>query len=276
MQYQQHRSSSSLGLSVPLYSPTPLQPVHPTPFYIDDILGRNSSFNGTSAFPAATLPSPNSSFTSLFATYRTPIYEPTPIHPAFTHPGAAALAASYGAGTYTPPLYPFSRPLSDFTHALIRHDSLGKPLLWSPFIQRPLHKRKGGQVRFSNDQTIELEKKFETQKYLSPPERKRLAKLLQLSERQVKTWFQNRRAKWRRLKQENPQGNNKDETESLENICEKSQERCLSAEQKSRESSLEDPTSSPISQENLDSEVSDDSEQEVDIEGDKGYYNCAH
>lgn len=62
----------------------------------------------------------------------------------------------------------------------------GKPLLWSPFIQRPLHKRKGGQVRFSNDQTIELEKKFETQKYLSPPERKRLAKMLQLSERQVR------------------------------------------------------------------------------------------
>lgn len=53
-------------------------------------------------------------------------------------------------------------------------------------MQRPLHKRKGGQVRFSNDQTIELEKKFETQKYLSPPERKRLAKVLQLSERQVR------------------------------------------------------------------------------------------
>ena len=57
--------------------------------------------------------------------------------------------------------------------------------LWNPFIQRPLHKRKGGQVRFSNDQTLELEKKFENQKYLSPPERKKLAKLLQLSERQV-------------------------------------------------------------------------------------------
>ena len=65
--------------------------------------------------------------------------------------------------------------------------SAGKPLLWPPFVQRPLHKRKGGQVRFSNDQTIELEKKFETQKYLSPPERKRLAKMLQLSERQVTT-----------------------------------------------------------------------------------------
>ncbi|KAH9487647.1 hypothetical protein Btru_070246 [Bulinus truncatus] len=76
--------------------------------------------------------------------------------------------------------------------------------IWNPFLQRPLHKRKGGQVRFSNDQTVELEKKFEGHKYLSPPERKKLAKSLQLTERQVKTWFQNRRAKWRRLKQESP------------------------------------------------------------------------
>lgn len=71
-------------------------------------------------------------------------------------------------------------------HQLSLVISKGKPLLWTPLIQRPLHKRKGGQVRFSNDQTIELEKKFETQKYLSPPERKRLAKMLQLSERQVR------------------------------------------------------------------------------------------
>ncbi|GAU94059.1 hypothetical protein RvY_05900 [Ramazzottius varieornatus] len=65
---------------------------------------------------------------------------------------------------------------------------------------RPIHKRKGGQVRFSNDQTIDLEKKFKSQKYLTPAERKKLAKTLTLSERQIKTWFQNRRAKWRRLK----------------------------------------------------------------------------
>lgn len=79
-------------------------------------------------------------------------------------------------------------------------------------MQRPLHKRKGGQVRFSNDQTVELEKKFESHKYLSPPERKRLAKTLQLTERQVKTWFQNRRAKWRRLKQESPTGEKQGES----------------------------------------------------------------
>ncbi|XP_030019010.1 hematopoietically-expressed homeobox protein hhex [Sphaeramia orbicularis] len=219
-------------MSVPLYAPTPLQPAHLTPFYIDDILGRTGTSTGTTTsssssssssscstpvIPTPTLPSPNSSFSSFISPYRAPIYEPTPIHPALSPhaAAAAALTASYASGgAYAGSMYPFHpqhhRSMGDYTQALLRYDPLGKPLLWSPFIQRPLHKRKGGQVRFSNDQTIELEKKFETQKYLSPPERKRLAKMLQLSERQVKTWFQNRRAKWRRLKQENPQVSKRD------------------------------------------------------------------
>lgn len=224
--------------------------------------------------PPPTLPSPNSSFTSLVSPYRTPIYEPTPIHPAFSH----HLAATYGTGAYAGPLYSFPRAVGDYAHALIRQDPLGKPLLWSPFIQRPLHKRKGGQVRFSNDQTIELEKKFETQKYLSPPERKRLAKMLQLSERQVKTWFQNRRAKWRRLKQENPQATKKEEVEGADSHSDQRPENCPTPEQKGKEVSLDGSqyTPSPASQEDLESDVSEDSDQEVDIEGDKGYYNPTH
>uniref|UniRef100_A0A8C5PDE4 Hematopoietically-expressed homeobox protein HHEX n=1 Tax=Leptobrachium leishanense TaxID=445787 RepID=A0A8C5PDE4_9ANUR len=276
-----HPGHSAMSLGLPLYAPSPLQPVHPTPFYIEDILGRNAVPHGSPAMPGATaptLPSPNSSFTSFITSYKAPVYEPTPIHPAFTHP-AAALAASYGAGGFPGHLYPFSaRPLGEYSHALIRHDPMGKPLLWSPFIQRPLHKRKGGQVRFSNDQTIELEKKFETQKYLSPPERKRLAKMLQLSERQVKTWFQNRRAKWRRLKQENPQGNKREETESLENCCEEGPKICADTEHPNKESSIDGSqcSPSPTSQENLDSDISDDSDQELDIEGDKGFHKCSY
>lgn len=119
MQYQPSGSASL----PPLYAPTPmLQPVHPTPFYIEDILGR-----GVPGPPPPTLPSPNSSFTSLVASYRTPIYEPTPIHPAFSHPLAAA---TYGSGPYGPaagpPLYPFPRTVGDYSHALLRHDPLGK------------------------------------------------------------------------------------------------------------------------------------------------------
>eukprot|EP00794_Sanderia_malayensis_P005632 gene5632-6328_t len=63
-------------------------------------------------------------------------------------------------------------------------------------------KRKGGQVRFSHVQSVELERIFDHQKYISPQERKQLSLYLHLSERQVKTWFQNRRAKWRRVKME--------------------------------------------------------------------------
>ncbi|XP_038591960.1 hematopoietically-expressed homeobox protein hhex [Micropterus salmoides] len=285
-------------MSVPLYAPTPIQPTHPTPFYIEDILGRTatttsssspsfSSFSSTSSFsscsapviPTPTLPSPNSSFTSLISPYRTPIYEPTPIHPALSHHAAAALTATYAsAGTLAGSIYPFHhqhRSMGEYAQALLRHDPLGKPVLWTPFIQRPLHKRKGGQVRFSNDQTIELEKKFETQKYLSPPERKRLAKMLQLSERQVKTWFQNRRAKWRRLKQENPQGGKREVEDD------RSAGRSHKGDETTEPSGLQSPenrqttlaseleqASPQLPHTELDSDMSDDTDQELDIEDD--------
>lgn len=109
--------------AAPLYAPTPLlQPAHPTPFYIEDILGRAPA----APTPTPTLPSPNSSFTSLVSSYRTPVYEPTPIHPAFSHHSAAALAAAYSPGGFGGPLYPFPRTVNDYTHALLRHDPLGK------------------------------------------------------------------------------------------------------------------------------------------------------
>ncbi|XP_007558525.1 hematopoietically-expressed homeobox protein hhex [Poecilia formosa] len=277
-------------MSVPLYAPTPIQPAHPTPFYIEDILGRtdsaaisssSSSSCSTPVIPTPTLPSANSSFTSLISPYRTPIYEPTPIHPVLSH---AALTTTYGpVGAFNGSIYPFHqqqhRSMGEYAQALLRQDPLGKPLLWSPFIQRPLHKRKGGQVRFSNDQTVELEKKFETQKYLSPPERKRLAKMLQLSERQVKTWFQNRRAKWRRLKQENPQGGKREvEDDSVLGRNCKSDKMTEQVGIQSMEHPQTGPTpllapggnrlhsGSVQSPTELDSDVSDDSDQELDIE----------
>lgn len=99
------------------------------------------------------------------------------------------------------------RDFNRITTVQVQEDKLReshRPVLWNHILHRNQQKRKGGQIRFSTDQTCELEKMFESQKYLSPPERKKMANILRLTERQVKTWFQNRRAKWRRLKQENP------------------------------------------------------------------------
>ncbi|XP_064101811.1 homeobox protein ceh-24-like [Macrobrachium nipponense] len=59
-------------------------------------------------------------------------------------------------------------------------------------------RRRGGQVRFTGDQTRRLEEWFHIHKYITPPQRKTIARELSLQERQVKTWFQNRRAKWRK------------------------------------------------------------------------------
>ncbi|XP_070540412.1 homeobox protein ceh-30-like [Ptychodera flava] len=59
-------------------------------------------------------------------------------------------------------------------------------------------KRKRARTAFSNEQIIKLEEKFNEQKYLAPAEREDFAEKVGLSEMQVKTWFQNRRMKWKR------------------------------------------------------------------------------
>ncbi|KAK6635603.1 hypothetical protein RUM44_000857 [Polyplax serrata] len=69
---------------------------------------------------------------------------------------------------------------------------------------------------FTPEQLERLEAEFERQQYMVGPERLYLAHTLQLTEAQVKVWFQNRRIKWRKqhleiqqqrlaaIKQQNP------------------------------------------------------------------------
>ncbi|XP_068595097.1 homeobox protein DBX1-B-like [Brachionichthys hirsutus] len=68
----------------------------------------------------------------------------------------------------------------------------------------PRGKPRRGMLRravFSDLQRKALEKTFQKQKYISKPDRKKLAGKLGLKDSQVKIWFQNRRMKWRNSKE---------------------------------------------------------------------------
>lgn len=65
---------------------------------------------------------------------------------------------------------------------------------------------KKGRATFSGHQIEALEKAFTGTQYLTTAERSRLAERLQLTESQVKIWFQNRRTKCRRTSWKSKQG----------------------------------------------------------------------
>jgi len=62
-------------------------------------------------------------------------------------------------------------------------------------------KSRRARTAFTYEQLVALENKFKTTRYLSVCERLNLALSLNLTETQVKIWFQNRRTKW---KKQNP------------------------------------------------------------------------
>ncbi|XP_055333403.1 homeobox protein Hox-D3-like [Paramacrobiotus metropolitanus] len=59
-------------------------------------------------------------------------------------------------------------------------------------------KKRKRRVLFTKTQTMELERRFRQQRYLSAPEREHLASIIRLTPTQVKIWFQNHRYKTKR------------------------------------------------------------------------------
>lgn len=71
----------------------------------------------------------------------------------------------------------------------------------SALLSSKLKRKRKLRTVFTEKQLEGLESKFSEKKYLSVPDRMELANRLELSETQVKTWFQNRRMKCKKQQQ---------------------------------------------------------------------------
>ena len=65
--------------------------------------------------------------------------------------------------------------------------------------QRPNRGPRRQRTTFTHEQTLRLEMEYHVSEYITRGKRFQLAELLDLSENQIKIWFQNRRAKDKRI-----------------------------------------------------------------------------
>ncbi|CAL8261875.1 unnamed protein product [Lota lota] len=129
-------------------------------------------------------------------------HPPPPTHPpgmgpGMPPPGIPGLTGMPGNANFTFPWMESSRRFAKDRLTALSPFSVTRRI-GHPYQNRTPPKRKKPRTSFSRVQICELEKRFHRQKYLASAERATLAKALKMTDAQVKTWFQNRRTKWRR------------------------------------------------------------------------------
>ncbi|XP_076364041.1 transcription factor LBX2-like [Tachypleus tridentatus] len=177
-------------------APNPNKPLNS--FFIKDILNHKSSVRQSSSFPERSIVRPWDSHTSDAARHRPRSADEdsrseksesdTPESPS----GVTCLSASP-----LDALFEMTSKAFEGLEADGKSDESHDHLNLFSIRQQPKKKRKS-RTAFTNQQIFELEKRFLYQKYLSPADRDEIAQRLRLTNAQVITWFQNRRAKLKR------------------------------------------------------------------------------
>lgn len=154
--------------------------------YLNSSASSNSSSSGSNInhLSQAYLSSPAQAYQ-----HQAPGSDPPSGSPSRSHAAAAVAAALAG--------FQSSQPMNQ--QAMSQHQADQMHLSHVNSMSSEAHKKpRKARTAFSDLQLKALERQFDRQKYLTVQDRTDLAQRLGLSDTQVKTWYQNRRTKWKR------------------------------------------------------------------------------